>query len=156
MKKLMFGALAGATLLAAQAASAETMQLKSAVYQDVEVVAADGSRQIQRVPAAKVVPGTAVTYVISYHNAGSEPASAVAITNPVPAQLEFVAASGAEPLVSVDGGNHYAALATLTVAAADGQLRPAQPADVTHVRWTLTAAVKPGAEGQVSYQAKLK
>ncbi|MGQ0430759.1 MAG: hypothetical protein ACT4UQ_12575, partial [Gammaproteobacteria bacterium] len=105
-----------------------------------------------------VVPGTEVFYVITYRNVGDQPADGVAITNPVPVELEYVAALGLGPAnqVSVDGGKHYGALAGLSVTDADGKSRPAQAADVTHVRWMLASALRPGDGGRVSFKARLK
>jgi len=105
-----------------------------------------------------VVPGTEVFYVIRYRNTGDQPADKVAITNPVPAELEYVSVLGPGPAnqISVDGGKQYGALSSLSVTGADGKSRPAEAADVTHVRWMLNAALAPGEGGSVSFKARLK
>ena len=59
------------------------------MFQEVDVKAADGTMHNERVPAAKVVPGTEVIYVITYRNAGKQPATEVVITNPIPAELAY-------------------------------------------------------------------
>ena len=141
---------------AAQAAGG--LQLSNQVFQVVDIKTADGRTERKTVPAATVVPGTEVLYVISYRNAGDKPAESIAITNPVPAELEYVAALGPGPAsqVSVDGGANYGALTSFTVTGADGEPRAAQAADVTHVRWTLNTAVTPGDGSSVSFKARLK
>jgi hypothetical protein len=58
--------------------------------------------------------------------------------------------------VSVDGGKTYDTLSRLTVTDADGKRRAAKSSDVTHVRWSLKSAVKPGEEGKVSFRAKVE
>lgn len=152
-------ALAASTLLwLGTAHAAGGLQLSNAVFQEIEVIGADGKPERKSVPAATVVPGTEVFYVITYRNAGDQPADNIAITNPVPAELEYVAVLGPAPAnqVSVDGGRQYGPLASLTVTGADGKSRPAQAADVTHVRWMLGAALPPGDGGKVSFKARLK
>lgn len=150
--------VAGASLWLGAAQAAGGLQLSNEVFQEIEVTGADGKPERQIVPAATVVPGTEVFYVITYRNAGDQPAEKVAITNPVPAGLEYVAVRGPAPAnqVSVDGGKQYGALANLSVTGADGKPRPAQAADVTHVRWTLSSALPPGNGGVVSFKARLK
>ena len=85
----------------------------------------------------------------------TQPATDVAINNPVARELVFLDASVAPSAVSVDGGKRYAPLSELTVTGADGKPRPAQPADVTHLRWTI-ASVAPDASGKVSFRARVK
>jgi uncharacterized repeat protein (TIGR01451 family) len=149
---------ASAWLWFGAAHAAGGLQLSNQVFQEIEVIGADGKPERKTVPAATVVPGTEVSYVISYRNQGDQPADNVTITNPVPAELEYVAVLGPAPAnqVSVDGGKRYGALASLTVADASGKTRPAEAADVTHVRWMLGAALPPGDGGRVSFKARLK
>lgn len=136
--------------------AAGQLALEGAVYQEVEVTSPDGEVSVKRVAAAKVVPGGEVIYEISYANTGDEPVTKVAIDNPVPPQLTFVDAEGAPPTaVSVDAGKTYGDLGALVVTDADGEARPAQPADVTHLRWVL-GEVLPGGEGKVAFKARVK
>lgn len=134
------------------------LQLSNQVFQEIEIKGADGTTERKTVPAATVVPDTEVLYVITYQNTGDKPAENIAITNPVPAELEYVSNVGPALVhqVSVDGGQQYGALAGLTVTGADGKPRPAKAADVTHVRWTLGSALQPGDGGKVSFKARLK
>ena len=138
------------------AQAAGQLALEGAVYQEVEVRTPEGELVLKRVPAAKVVPGGEVVYEITFANTGDAPVTNVAIDNPVPPQLTFVAVDG-RPLtaVSVDGGRAYGALAELSVAAENGQARPAQPADVTHLRWVL-CEIEPGSRGKVAFKARVK
>jgi uncharacterized repeat protein (TIGR01451 family) len=152
-------ALAASALLVFGAAhAAGGLELRNEVFQEIEVIGADGKPERKTIPAATVVPGTELFYVISYRNTGDKPADNVAITNPVPAALEYVSVLGPAPanLVSVDGGKQYGALASLSVTDTNGKPRPAQAADVTHVRWMLGTALSPGDGGAVSFKARLK
>lgn len=149
---------AGAFLWLGPAHAAGGVQLSNQVFQEIEVVGPDGKIVHRTIPAAMVVPGTEVFYVVTYRNTGDKPADSVAITNPVPADLEFVSVVGPAPQnqVSVDGGRQYGALTSLSVTGADGKPRAAQTADVTHVRWMLNTALLPGSSGSVSFRARLK
>lgn len=138
------------------AQAAGQLDLDGAVYQDIQVRTPEGEVSTERVAAAKVVPGGEVVYEITYANTGDEPVTNVAIDNPVPPQLTFIDVEGISPAtVSVDGGNVYGELAGLTVVAPDGRVRPAQPGDVTHLRWVL-GEVHPGSSGRVAFKAMVK
>ena len=117
------------------------------MFQEVEVETEDGRVEIRQVPAARVVPGTEVIYVVDYSNVGDGPVDDVAITNPVPEQLLFV--SGVGPLgvseVSIDG-EAFGDLSEFTVTEPDGQTRAAETRDVTHLRWNLPE-LPPGGTG---------
>lgn len=132
------------------------LKITNAVFQEVEVKAADGKVAKKLVPAAKVVPGGEVVYEISYDNTGKDPATDVAITNPVPRELAFIDVVGMPATsMSVDGGKQFGQLTALQVAGSDGAKRPAQPSDVTTLRWVLPT-LKPGAQGKVSFRARVK
>jgi uncharacterized repeat protein (TIGR01451 family) len=145
---------------AVPAAAADTLELKNAVYQEVDVKAEDGTTHRERVPAAKVVPGSEVIYVITYRNTGKQPATDVVITNPIPAELAYRPEPGpgpsTAPEVSVDSGKSWGALASLSVRGADGKPRAAQGSDVTHLRWKLGNPIRAGEQGSVSYRAVLQ
>src|SRR5690606_6114135 len=85
----------------AAAQDASPIQISNAVFQEVEVKADDGSVATKLVPAAKVVPGAEVVYEISYRNNGTEPATDLAIDNPLPKEVVFVDASVQPTTVSV-------------------------------------------------------
>ncbi len=119
-----------------------------------------GQEVTTRVPAGKVVPGDEVIYTIHFVNSGTEPASDVVITNPIPDHMVFTkveeSPSGAKVSISADGGSRYDAPRNLTVTDAKGQTRPAKASDFTHVRWTFQNPLEPGAEGSVSFRAQLQ
>jgi len=160
-KKHAVSLLAGLVLFwSCGAHAADSLQLTNEVFQEIEVKAADGKVEKKMVPAAKVVPGTEVLYVITYKNVGDKPADQVAITNPVPKELEYIIEPKTQtetaPELSVDGGKSYGELSRLKVTGSDGKIRAAQASDVTHLRWRLRSAVKPGEKGTVSFHARLK
>jgi len=152
MSSRILFALAAATALMASPALASPLEVTNTVYQEVEVVGADGRVERRLDPASSVIPGGEVIYVIAVNNSGDQPADRLVITNPVPIHLEYLSAEGA--LVSVDGGRRFGALSSLTVRGGDG-VRPATTADVTHVRWTIDH-VAPGDAGHVSFRGRVK
>lgn len=136
------------------------LELTTEAFHEVVVVDKNGKTERKREVLKKALPGQEVIYDIIYRNKGSKPAERVVVSNPIPAELSFVAGSatgaGTKFDVSVDGGEKWGALESLTVPDAEGKLRPARGEDVTHVRWTVLAPVKPGAGGKLSYRARVK
>ncbi len=136
------------------------VELKNETFREVEVKDALGNVSKKLEPLDRAAPGQEVVYILSYHNAGKQPATNVVLNNPVAKEMAYVAGSaqgsGARAEVSVDGGKKFGALESLRIRKADGSYRPATGSDVTHVRWTVTEAVKPGAQGSVTYRAVLR
>ena len=130
------------------------VQVTNAVYQEIQIKAEDGTISKKMVPAARVVPGEEVVYELSYRNDGDTAANNVQVNNALAKELEFVSASN-PPTVSIDGGEHFGDLSELKVTAADGSVRPAQPSDITNVRWTVPT-LAPGASGKFVYRARVK
>ena len=88
-----FGALLAFGVFGAAHAQASPIEVSSVAYQEVEVVAADGTRSIKLEPAARIAPGGVVVYEITYHNEAAQPATDVAINNPVARELVYLDAS---------------------------------------------------------------
>jgi len=146
----------GAAPLLAQA----QLELSTEAFHEVVVVDKGGKTERKREVLKKALPGQEVIYDISYRNKGNQPADRVVVSNPVPAELSYVAGSaagaGSKVEVSVDGGTKWGALETLTVPDAEGKPRAARGEDVTHVRWTVLAPVKAGGTGKLTYRARVK
>lgn len=155
LRTLLLAAAVLALFWLGSAHARAALEIKNEVFQEVEVKGPDGKADRKSVPASLVLPGTEVQYVVTYTNKGDQTAGQVAITNPIPKELEYVSAAGGEAEVSVDGKT-YGPLASLKVTEADGSERPAKASDVTHVRWRIANPVKPGEQGKVSFRAKLK
>jgi len=158
---VFFVTLAVLTLSSAVAAEKDAVvELRTLAEIEVEVVTEDGEKEIQRVEAAKVIPGDEVIYTIRYANTGTEPAENIVITDPIPEHMLYQdgSASGEGALVtfSVDDGETFDVADNLTVPADDGGERPAAPSDYTHVKWTLEGDLKPDAAGFVTFRAELQ
>lgn len=166
MKTLTLTSVVLLTLLMAGIHSAWAVQEKGEVKltvvaeMEVEVVNADGQKEMQRVPAEKVVPGDVVIYTIEYKNNGREAAENFVITNPVPQHMVYLTGSAkgesTEITFSVDGGDSYDMPGNLTVADSEGTRAAATASDYTHIRWALNDSVAPNGTGLVTFKARLK
>ena len=128
--------------------------LKGDVKVETTVVEKGVEKTILATPKV-VVPGNRLLFSTSYRNESATPVQNFVVTNPVPEGIAVAAPDAANLVVSVDGGKTWGKLAALAVKDAKGVARPAQAADVTHVRWTL-ATIAPGAAGAVAYHAVVK
>ncbi|WP_417622574.1 hypothetical protein [Parasphingorhabdus sp.] len=113
----------------------------------------------------KVVPGDKLLFVNSYRNIGQNAVTGFVLNNPVHPAVALIEVVEDWAVVSVDGGQNFGKLSTLSVieavpATADGEAsqrkRPALPSDVTHIRWTLTSAIEPGASGELHFRGIVK
>jgi uncharacterized repeat protein (TIGR01451 family) len=147
---------AGASLPSGEGA----IRLRVVAETEEEIVKADGEIEVRRVEAAAVVPGSEVIYTIYYTNISKKPADNIRVTNPLPEHMVYVdwSAEGEGTVItfSVDGGHAYAAPDRLTVVDEDGERRPAEAADYTHIQWTLTESLEPEEGGHVSFRARLE
>lgn len=129
---------------------------------EVKERTAEGKVEVKRVEATKtkVAPGDTVIFTTRYVNKGKQAATGVVLTNPVPEHMTCVDRSaegkGTKIDYSIDGGRSYAAPEKLQVKGTDGKVRPALASDYTHIRWTVSAPLAPGAGGSVSFRGRIK
>jgi len=153
MNKYVVMLLAAPVMLAASPAP-QSVQLSSTVMAE-KTVSVGGREQVELKTPGSVLPGDRLIFQTNYRNGGGQPAMQVVVTNPVPAAVAWTGEATPGAVESVDGGKTYAPFVQLKVKGADGALRPAQPADVTHIRWTL-ASIAPGASGLVKYRGMVR
>ncbi len=126
-----------------------------------EIVTRDnnGNETTERIKAEKVTPGEEVIYSLRFSNDGDAPAEAVILVMPVPSEVSYVEGSvggqTAKITFSADGGQTYVARGRLTVSE-DGEDRPAKSNEITHIKWSLVAAMPANETREVSYRAVLK
>ena len=141
-------------------APAGSMQLQTVVQQIHVTTDKDGKSHSEVVPAGHVLPGVEVIYTINYEYTGTQPATDVVVTDPIPPQVTYVAGSvqGANTVASfsVDGGKTWGSPASLMVKNADGSTRSAQPADYDAIQWVIQGSLKLGDKGSVSFHAVVK
>ena len=148
---VFFAALTILALSGAAMADKESIiELKTVAELEVEAINEDGEKEIQRVEAAKVVPGDEVIYTIHNANKGEQPAENVVITDPIPEHMLYLAGSasgeGTAITFSVDDGKNFDKPEKLMVAGAEGKSRPAVASDYTHVRWSLGSSLFPNVD----------
>jgi uncharacterized repeat protein (TIGR01451 family) len=124
--------------------------------------AAEAGRGAPRNDAA-ARPGDVLRYRLTFRNPGGQPVRGVVLNNPVAAGLTFVAGSARSSRddvvteYSTDGGRTWAAQPLEEVTDESGRRvrRPAPPEKYTHVRWTVTGFVSPGAVVTAEFDARL-
>jgi uncharacterized repeat protein (TIGR01451 family) len=157
MLKLKTMILTAVMMTCSLPAHAAGVQLTNSIFKEVESKTSAGKSETKLVPAAVVVPGDKILFVMGYKNAGAKPAGNVVITNPVPNEVQYVhAEDSGQPVVSIDGGKTFGNLASLKIKNPDGSIRAARASDVTHVRWQILRTLIPGETGQVSFRGLLK
>lgn len=145
---------------AVETAGDTAIEIKITDEVEVKVKTADGKEELRRMPAEKVAPGTSVIYTLSAKNTSAAPVADVVMTDPIPAEMEYVdgsvTAENAQVTFSVDGGKTFAAQSALRVHGEDGAMRPALPADFTHIRWQLRKPLGPGEVYAASFKARVE
>lgn len=155
-------ALLLAVSISAHAAPATpgAVEVKNVAEVEVEVVNAQGKKELVRQPVNKAVPGTEVIYTTTFKNLIAKPVGNIAITNPVPNNTTYKAgsATGANTDItfSVDGGKAFAAPDKLKLKDKDGKERSALPTEYTHIRWTYKGELPAGKSGEVSFRTVIK
>lgn len=137
-------------------AFASDVALESTVLVERSVQQPDGTISMTLEEPARVVPGDNLLFVLDYHNEGNAPAANFRVVNPLPDAVAFRDTNNAGAEFSIDGGEHWGALAALTVTEADGTSRPATGDDVTHVRWILDQAIPAGGTGQITFRGTVR
>lgn len=160
MKKVLLTMLLTLAVSLPAAAQEEGSLKVSTTVQKEEVSVNEAGETVTKLVAANtVVPGEAVIYTITFQNIGAEPAANVVITNPIAETLTYVDGSAFGPGMnlefSIDGGQTFAAAADLTVEE-DGETRPAEPDDFTHIRWVMQGELAVGALATARFSAVLK
>jgi uncharacterized repeat protein (TIGR01451 family) len=140
----------------AAALAADEVRLTSEVFVERNVTQPDGSvRKVREAPNV-VTPGETLVFVLTYRNEGAAAATGFVVTNPMPESVIYADSASPGEIVSVDGGQNWGELATLRVRNADGTMRPAADADVTHVRWRFAAPIPAGEGGNLSFQGVVR
>jgi uncharacterized repeat protein (TIGR01451 family) len=157
---ILWMALVLAIPVAGWAQSKGHIKLTSVAEIEKEVVNAEGQKEVKRMPATEVVPGTEVIFTTTYENVSKETAERAVITNPVPEHMIYSenSASGVGTRItfSVDNGKSFKVPAKLFIFDAAGRKFPARPQDYTHIRWEVIKPLPSGAKGEVSFRAILK
>jgi uncharacterized repeat protein (TIGR01451 family) len=108
------------------------------------------------------VPGDLIEYRLAFTNLTDDAVSNVVVSDPVPGGLVFVPGSvivsREDVLVeySIDDGASWSSQPTVEVLEGDEVVRRPAPAEAyTHLRWTVTGTVTPGAEVRARFRARV-
>lgn len=154
--KSIFAALIALALPAAPAfAQNNAMQLNGDVKAVKTTTDAAGNEKTELVAPGVIVPGDRLIFGTVYTNSSAETVTDFVVTNPLPKAVSLAPDADPQLTVSVNGGQNWGVLGSLTVTDASGAVRPAEHGDVTHVRWTL-ASVAPGESGRLEYPAIIR
>lgn len=140
--------------------TANALTAQQVVEREVVVKQADGSEAVKREKADMVTPGDKVVYTLSYYNDEQKEADNIVLVMPIPAEIKYLEGSAdtdsARTVYSADGGETFFARDQLKVKQADGRTHVASADEITHVRWHVSAAIAPGAGGDLSFSGRLK
>lgn len=128
-----------------------------------EVVVTEQGKKVKKLVEAKdIVPGEEIIYTLSYVNAGTEAATSVVISDPIPTGTSYIPGSASavgEIAFSIDHGKSFngPTLLTYEVTTADGkkEKRVASPEEYTDIRWVIPS-LPAGEKGVVSFRVKTK
>jgi uncharacterized repeat protein (TIGR01451 family) len=158
--------LAAATTVHAQAqaparASAQAGQPSLKVVAENRTAQAAAARGGSRADTT-VHAGDVLRYRLTFTNGAPRAIRNVALANPVPGGLQFVAGSAkasrsdARAEYSLDGGKSWSARPVETVTVDGRQVeRPVAPERYTAVRWVVDGAVAPAAVVTAEFEARL-
>lgn len=147
-------------LVLAQPASAQVAEPQPLTIEAENVTARSGERADQNV--GKTLPGDVIEYRLTFTNHQDGPVSQVVMNDPIPAGVVFVPGSvtaSREDLrveYSIDAGSTWSSDPRVEVeVGGETVLRPAPAEAFTHVRWTVTGAVNPGAQVTARFRARV-
>lgn len=123
----------------------------------VERVTTDVNGRPRRLLASadRAAPGDQIIVIVHWRNDGDRPLREPAITRALPRGVQPDPTDPAMQ-VSVDGGVRWGRIDQLWLPTPLGGTRRAVPADVTHIRWPLPAAIPPGKAGRLTYRITMR
>jgi uncharacterized repeat protein (TIGR01451 family) len=161
MKKrlsMILSTLVAAVLLASPLAAWAQPKVAISIKAQKEVTVTVKGKQVKKKIAAKgFLPGEEIIYTLSYNNSGTEAATNVLITDPIPEGTSYIPGSASEVgdlTFSIDKGKTFKKPTLLTYEV-KGAKKVASPDEYTDIRWTLPT-VPPGGKGSVSFKVKVK
>lgn len=142
-------------------AAADDLAVEMHLLKLVQTTDEAGETVTLRQEAESLLPGDRLLYRIELANAGAEPATAVVLDLPVPAELIVEPESFAGDVAfevtfaTQDAPDALMAFDALRVPTEDGDTRPALPEDLGAVRVEI-AEIAPEAQAFVEYEATLR
>jgi hypothetical protein len=155
---LLLGACFGLAAHADAPLNEDPISVKTLAEVETRVIVA-GSEVVKLAPADRLVPADQEIYSLEVRNTDTSAVAAPTVTYPIPDHMLYIANSaigpGADVSYSLDGRS-FDKPENLKVPATDGRLRPATPADYTHIRWQFKHALKANSTAFVRFRALVK
>ncbi len=142
-----------AMLMPGAALASSDVMTKASIFVERIASQAGGSPPVGLEPARRVSPGERLIYVVEYRNTGNRPVQGFTVTNPLPRTVRLDETVDGSELVSIDGGRSWGPLSALRVPLGNGSWRPANPEDVTHLRWRVGDTLMQGETRRVTFRA---
>lgn len=142
-----------ATLTSVAAMASDDVRTKSSIFVERIDPQGSGARRVRLEPARQVSSGERLIYVVEYRNTGKRPVQGFTVTNPLPRTVRLDETVDGSELVSIDGGRSWGPLASLRVPMGANSWRPANPEDVTHLRWRVGDRLMQGETRRVTFRA---
>lgn len=147
-------------LMLALPASGQVAEPQALVITAMNVTAEAAERE--GADSGATLPGDVIEYRLTFTNHTEGAVSSVVLNDPIPEGLTFVpgsvTASREDVTVdySIDGGVSWSDQPLVEVTVGEQvETRPAPAESYTHVRWTVTGAVTPGAEVLARFQVRV-
>lgn len=148
-------------IFSSAALAAPKVDIKIVAEKEVAVVK-NGKQTKKMIAAKKFAPGETIQYTLTYTNSGTEKATNVVISDPIPKGTSYISGSATETgnlTFSVDGGKTFNKAALLTYDAnltgGKKEKRTAGSDQYTDIRWVIDT-VEPGTSGKVSFRVKVQ
>lgn len=142
-----------AMLMPGAALASSDVMTKASIFVERIDPQGTGARRVRLEPARQVSPGERLIYVVEYRNTGNRPVQGFTVTNPLPRTVRLDETVDGSELVSIDGGRSWGQLGALRVSLGNGSWRPANPEDVTHLRWRVGDTLMQGETRRVTFRA---
>src|SRR3989344_3259934 len=142
-----------AMLMPGAALASSDVMTKASIFVERIASQAGGARRVRLEPARQESPGERLIYVVEYRNTGNRPVQGFTVTNPLPRTVRLDETVDGSELVSIDGGRSWGPLSALRVPLGNGSWRPANPEDVTHLRWRVGDTLMQGETRRVTFRA---
>jgi uncharacterized repeat protein (TIGR01451 family) len=155
--------IAAMALLALPLAAWAQPKVTISIKAEKEVVVTANKKQIKKkVEAKKFQPGDEIIYTITYNNTGTEAATDVVVSDPIPEGTAYIPGSATEAgdlTFSIDHGKIFKKPTMLTyeIKTKKGgtEKKVASAEEYTDIRWTIPT-VPAGGKGSVSFKVKVK
>jgi len=154
--------LVALALMWAMPVAAQSLESKPLVITAINTTAESAKAAgAERKDAAMARPGDVIGYSLAFTNLNRTPVNSVQFVDPLPKGLVYLpgSASADKPVqveYSIDGGKTFVARPVVVVVENGKRVeKPAPREAYTHIRWTVSGPLAPGAQVTAGFQAEV-